>query len=143
MTSIHPSPYNESKTKEHPMSKDKDQLTLQALKHALDRLNAIPHRYADTNFSLIEKAVAAQEETCRLSQSVVEVVLCRQDDNSVTTVLHLPMPANQGDVDLGELMIAPHGLVWDYFDPNEWYADGIIAPEKEHLPEEEQEGITP
>lgn len=29
----------------------------QALGHALQRLNAIPHRYADTNFKLIEKAL--------------------------------------------------------------------------------------
>lgn len=29
----------------------------QALGHALQRLNAIPHRYADTDFKLIEKAL--------------------------------------------------------------------------------------
>ena len=33
-------------------------LALRALKHALDRLNAIPHRYADTDFRLIEGAIA-------------------------------------------------------------------------------------
>jgi hypothetical protein len=33
------------------------QLCQKALKHALDRLNAIPHRYDDTDFRLIEKAL--------------------------------------------------------------------------------------
>ena len=32
-------------------------LALRALEHALERLNAIPHRYADTDFRLIEGAI--------------------------------------------------------------------------------------
>lgn len=32
-----------------------------ALRHALDRLNSIPHSYRDTNFKLIESALAESE----------------------------------------------------------------------------------
>jgi hypothetical protein len=34
-------------------------LALRALEHAMGRLNAIQHRYADTDFGLIETAIAA------------------------------------------------------------------------------------
>lgn len=36
--------------------------TIKALEHALIRLNAIPHKYADTNFKLIESALKEQYE---------------------------------------------------------------------------------
>jgi hypothetical protein len=41
-----------------------DTLPLRALEHALDRLNAIPHRYADTDFGMIETAIAALKADC-------------------------------------------------------------------------------
>ena len=39
-------------------------IVLEALRHAYDRLNAIPHRYDDTNFKLIRDAVTAAERGC-------------------------------------------------------------------------------
>jgi hypothetical protein len=36
---------------------------LKALEHALQRLNAIPHRYDDTNFRLIEEAIKEAKES--------------------------------------------------------------------------------
>jgi hypothetical protein len=41
-----------------------DTLPLRALEHALGRLNAIPHRYADTDFGMIETAIAALKADC-------------------------------------------------------------------------------
>jgi len=34
--------------------------TLKALEHASHRLNELPHKYADTDFKLIEEALAEQ-----------------------------------------------------------------------------------
>lgn len=34
---------------------------LKALKHAYDRLNAIPHRYTDTDFKMIREAIGRAE----------------------------------------------------------------------------------
>jgi hypothetical protein len=45
--------------KDGPSDEQDAGLPLRALEHALDRLNAIPHRYADTDFGLIETAIAA------------------------------------------------------------------------------------
>ncbi|MCE9616541.1 MAG: hypothetical protein K8T26_19880 [Lentisphaerae bacterium] len=36
----------------------KESEVVAALKHACERLNAIPHRYADTDFALIRRALA-------------------------------------------------------------------------------------
>jgi hypothetical protein len=43
------------------VSKPVPSVVLEALRHAYSRLNAIPHRYDDTNFRLIREAVAAAE----------------------------------------------------------------------------------
>ena len=37
-------------------------LLYEALKHAYKRLNDIPHKYADTDFKLIEKALNTYEK---------------------------------------------------------------------------------
>lgn len=44
-----------------PAKPDVNRQLLEALKHALHRLNAIPHRYDDTNFKMIEKAIKDAE----------------------------------------------------------------------------------
>jgi hypothetical protein len=35
-------------------------ITIKALEHAITRLNQLPHRYADTNFKLLESALKEQ-----------------------------------------------------------------------------------
>jgi len=37
-------------------------VVLKALRHAMERLNQIPHRYADTDFRLIDSGIAAAEK---------------------------------------------------------------------------------
>jgi hypothetical protein len=40
-----------------------ESLLVTALRHAYDRLNAIPHRYADTDFALIRRALREDSGT--------------------------------------------------------------------------------
>ena len=43
-----------------------ESLTMTALRHAYQRLNAIPHRYADTDFALIRRAIHQAEQPVRV-----------------------------------------------------------------------------
>jgi len=89
----------------YPCSDQEESTVLAALQHAYDRLNAIPHRDADTDFNLISEAIQQAKKPVRvlvlldggLVQDVVtdtpgvETVVLNQDvdgmlDEDITTV---------------------------------------------------------